>query len=46
MLLAAGLSKAEITQRLFVSNAAVENPHQPDLRKTGAHDRAQAVRYA
>jgi DNA-binding NarL/FixJ family response regulator len=45
-LLAAGLSNAEIAQRLFVSNATVKTHINRIFTKTGARDRAQAVRYA
>jgi DNA-binding NarL/FixJ family response regulator len=45
-LLAAGLSNAEIAQRLFVSNATVKTHVNRIFAKTGARDRAQAVRYA
>jgi len=45
-LLAAGLSNAEIAQRLFVSNATVKTHINRIFAKTGARDRAQAVRYA
>ncbi len=45
-LLAAGLSNAEISQRLFVSNATVKTHINRIFAKTGARDRAQAVRYA
>jgi DNA-binding NarL/FixJ family response regulator len=46
MLLAAGLSNTEIAQRLFVSNATVKTHINRIFAKTGARDRAQAVRYA
>jgi DNA-binding NarL/FixJ family response regulator len=45
-LLAAGLSNAEIGQRLYVSNATVKTHINRIFAKTGARDRAQAVRYA
>jgi DNA-binding NarL/FixJ family response regulator len=45
-LLAAGLSNAEIASRLFVSNATVKTHINRIFSKTGARDRAQAVRYA
>ena len=45
-LLAAGLSNAEIAQRLFVSNATVKTHNNRIFATTGARDRAQAVRYA
>jgi DNA-binding NarL/FixJ family response regulator len=45
-LLAAGLSNAEIAQRLFLSNATVKTHINRIFAKTGARDRAQAVRYA
>jgi DNA-binding NarL/FixJ family response regulator len=45
-LLAAGLTNAEIAQRLFVSNATVKTHINRIFAKTGARDRAQAVRYA
>jgi DNA-binding NarL/FixJ family response regulator len=45
-LLAAGLSNAEIAGRLFVSNATVKTHINRIFAKTGARDRAQAVRYA
>jgi DNA-binding NarL/FixJ family response regulator len=45
-LLAAGLSNAEIAQRLFVTNATVKTHINRIFAKTGARDRAQAVRYA
>ena len=46
VLLAAGLSNAEIAQRLFVSHATVKTHINRIFAKTGARDRAQAVRYA
>jgi DNA-binding NarL/FixJ family response regulator len=45
-LLAAGLSNAEIAQRLFLSNATVKTHINRVFAKTGARDRAQAVRFA
>jgi len=45
-LLASGLTTTEIAQRLFVSNATVKTHINRIFAKTGAHDRAQAVRYA
>ena len=45
-LLASGLSNAEIAQRLFVSNATVKTHINRIFAKTGARDRAQAVRFA
>jgi DNA-binding NarL/FixJ family response regulator len=45
-LLAAGLSNAEIAGRLFVSGATVKTHINRIFAKTGARDRAQAVRYA
>ena len=45
-LLAAGLSNAEIGQRLYLSNATVKTHINRIFAKTGARDRAQAVRYA
>jgi DNA-binding NarL/FixJ family response regulator len=45
-LLASGLSNTEIAQRLFVSNATVKTHINRIFAKTGARDRAQAVRYA
>ena len=45
-LLASGLSNAEIAQRLFLSNATVKTHINRIFAKTGARDRAQAVRYA
>jgi len=45
-LLAAGLSNAEIASRLFVSHATVKTHINRIFAKTGARDRAQAVRYA
>ena len=43
-LLASGLSNAEIAQRLFVSHATVKTHINRIFAKTGARDRAQAVR--
>jgi DNA-binding NarL/FixJ family response regulator len=45
-LLAAGLSNTEIAQRLFLSNATVKTHINRIFAKTGARDRAQAVRFA
>ena len=45
-LLASGLSNAEIASRLFLSNATVKTHINRIFAKTGARDRAQAVRYA
>jgi DNA-binding NarL/FixJ family response regulator len=45
-LLAAGLSNAEIASRLYLSNAMVKTHINRIFAKTGARDRAQAVRYA
>jgi DNA-binding NarL/FixJ family response regulator len=45
-LIAAGLSNAEISVALFVSNATVKTHINRIFSKTGARDRAQAVRYA
>ena len=45
-LLASGLSNTEIARRLFVSNATVKTHINRIFAKTGARDRAQAVRYA
>jgi len=45
-LLAAGLSNTEIAHRLFGSNATVKTHINRIFAKTGARDRAQAVRYA
>ena len=46
ILLASGLSNAEIAQRLFLSHATVKTHINRIFAKTGARDRAQAVRYA
>ena len=45
-LLAEGLSNAEIGQRLYLSHATVKTHINRIFAKTGARDRAQAVRYA
>ena len=45
-LIAAGLSNAEIASTLVVSNATVKTHVNHIFSKTGARDRAQAVRYA
>ena len=45
-LLASGLSNADIAQRLYLSNATVKTHINRIFAKTGARDRAQAVRYA
>ena len=45
-LLASGLSNAEIAQRLNLSNATVKTHINRIFAKTGARDRAQAVRFA
>jgi DNA-binding NarL/FixJ family response regulator len=45
-LIAAGLSNTEIAVALFVSNATVKTHVNRIFSKTGARDRAQAVRYA
>jgi DNA-binding NarL/FixJ family response regulator len=45
-LIAAGLSNGEIAQALFVSSATVKTHVNRIFFKTGARDRAQAVRYA
>ena len=45
-LLASGLSNAEIAQRLYLSHATVKTHINRIFAKTGARDRAQAVRYA
>jgi len=45
-LLASGLTNTEIAQRLYLSNATVKTHINRIFAKTGARDRAQAVRYA
>jgi DNA-binding NarL/FixJ family response regulator len=45
-LIAAGLSNSEIADALYVSHATVKTHINRILSKTGARDRAQAVRYA
>lgn len=45
-LVAAGLSNAEIAERLFVSQATVKTHINHIFTKIGARDRAQAVHYA
>ena len=45
-LLASGLSNAEIASRLYLSNATVKTHINRIFAKSGARDRAQAVRYA
>jgi DNA-binding NarL/FixJ family response regulator len=45
-LIAAGMSNAEIASALVVSNATVKTHVNHIFSKTGARDRAQAVRYA
>jgi DNA-binding NarL/FixJ family response regulator len=45
-LIATGLSNAEIAETLVVSNATVKTHVNRIFYKTGARDRAQAVRYA
>jgi DNA-binding NarL/FixJ family response regulator len=45
-LIAAGLSNAEIAERLVLSGATVKTHVNRIFFKTGARDRAQAVRYA
>jgi DNA-binding NarL/FixJ family response regulator len=45
-LLASGLSNLEIAQRLYLSHATVKTHINRIFAKTGARDRAQAVRYA
>jgi DNA-binding NarL/FixJ family response regulator len=45
-LIAAGLSNTEIAAALVVSGATVKTHVNHNFQKTGARDRAQAVRYA
>jgi len=45
-LLASGLSNTDIAQRLYLSHATVKTHINRIFAKTGARDRAQAVRYA
>ena len=45
-LIAAGLSNTEIAAALVVSDATVKTHINHIFAKTGARDRAQAVRYA
>jgi DNA-binding NarL/FixJ family response regulator len=45
-LIAAGLSNGEIAEKLVLSNATVKTHINRIFYKTGARDRAQAVRYA
>jgi DNA-binding NarL/FixJ family response regulator len=45
-LIAAGLSNTEIADKLVLSNATVKTHVNRIFYKTGARDRAQAVRYA
>ena len=45
-LIASGLSNREIAERLYLSNATVKTHVHRIFAKTGARDRAQAVRYA
>jgi len=45
-LVAAGLSNSEIADKLVLSNATVKTHINRIFNKTGARDRAQAVRYA
>ena len=45
-LIAAGLSNGEIADKLVLSNATVKTHINRIFYKTGARDRAQAVRYA
>ncbi|WP_035802618.1 response regulator transcription factor [Kitasatospora mediocidica] len=46
VLIAEGLSNGEIAQRLFLGQATVKTHINRIFAKTGARDRAQAVRYA
>lgn len=46
ILIAAGLSNSEIADKLVLSNATVKTHINRIFYKTGARDRAQAVRYA
>ncbi|MGW1469177.1 response regulator [Streptomyces sp. NPDC002308] len=46
VLIAEGLSNAEISRRLYVSQATVKTHINNLFAKTGVRDRAQAVRYA
>jgi DNA-binding NarL/FixJ family response regulator len=45
-LIAAGMSNGEIATALFLSNATIKTHINRIFSKTGARDRAQAVRYA
>ena len=45
-LIAAGMSNSEIATALFLSNATIKTHINRIFSKTGARDRAQAVRYA
>ena len=45
-LIAAGLSNQQIADKLVLSNATVKTHINRIFYKTGARDRAQAVRYA
>ena len=45
-LIAGGLSNAEIAERLFLGQATIKTHINRIFAKTGARDRAQAVRYA
>jgi DNA-binding NarL/FixJ family response regulator len=45
-LLASGLSNTEIAERLYLSHATIKTHINRIFAKTGARDRAQAVRYA
>ena len=45
-LIADGLSNAQIADKLVLSNATVKTHINRIFYKTGARDRAQAVRYA